>query len=190
MLRLCHWYTVCPRSSIWNAICISQPFNPNLSTSSSSLPPPPTRTSTHDIRPTRLQMLQYLGRIIAIHTKRLVPTRTHTLSCARRASSTNLLDHVPRVCGAYDRDLAREPLLKRLGREEAVGREPAGQGRADVDFLRERRVGGREGDVAFVDGDVFFGVGGYADLYAVSVIGINAASPCCRIVVEEVAVEV
>lgn len=105
-------------------------------------------------------MVQHINRIRAVQVHLLRP-----------ASPPNILDNVIRVCGADDWDLGREPLLERLRGEVAVRCEPPCHRRADVYLLlwvRGVRCG-REDDVAFVDGDVLLGGGGYADLQTVSI---------------------
>jgi len=132
--------------------------------SHSSLPPPPTAAlhirsrspSTPRISP-RLQRFQYLIRVRI----RIDNTLRQFL---RAISSSNILHNIVRICQPYNRYLGCKPLLEGLGNEVAVAGEPAREGRADVDGLRGGGGGGGEGDIAFVDRDVFLGGGCYADL--------------------------
>ena len=81
------------------------------------------------------------------------------------AAPTNLLNNVIRIRSAYNGHLGSEPLLEGLRDEVAVGREPSGEGGADVDRLRVFVVPGvAVGYVDFVDGDVFFCGGAELDL--------------------------
>jgi hypothetical protein len=135
-----------------------------------NIPPPSTAASrTSNIRATRLQMLQNLRRIVAVHIERIL---------IRRVPPSNLLDHVVRIRLANDGHLGGEPLLEGLCDEVAVCGEPAGHGCADVDGLGERGAGGCEDDVALVDGDVLLGVGGYADLHSWLVPSVYANHNC------------
>jgi hypothetical protein len=133
---------------------------PSLAPLSNIPPPSSTTTRPGDICAARLQMLQNLRRIVAIHIERVL---------IRRVAPPNLLDHVVGIRLANDGHFRGEPLLEGLCDEVAVCGEPAGHGCADVDGLGERGAGGGEDDVALVDGDVFFGVGGYADLHVLLV---------------------
>jgi hypothetical protein len=94
---------------------------------------------------------------------------THSLPHAQTTLTTSpsdFLNNVIRVRGANDGDLGGEPLLEGLGDEEAVSREPARHGGANVDCLGEGGGSGGESDRALVDGDMFFGGAGDANLHA------------------------
>jgi hypothetical protein len=125
--------------------------------------PPPHRLPTRKLRPTSLQLLQNIHRIISIQIQLLVH--------APRTPPPNLLDNVTRVRSPNNRHLRRKPLLERLRDEVPILCEPPGHGRADVDCLDGVGDvgGGREGYVALVDWDVLFCGGCYADLFCLSV---------------------
>jgi hypothetical protein len=110
--------------------------------------------------PTVLQLLQYVGRIVAVHGEVLIRLRT--------ATTPNLFYDVVRIRGANHRDFRREPLLEGLRNEVPVCCEPPGHGRADVQTLCEGGTGRCELDVAFVDGNVLFRGRGEAHLRTMS----------------------
>lgn len=127
--------------------------------------PPPLTTPTRNLGATRLQLLQNVDSILAIQIQAGIIRTTFG-----GTAPPNLLNHVIRVRSANHWHLRGEPLLEWLCDKEAVCGEPARHWGADVDFLRGVGCVGDGGKeyVAFVDGDVFFGGGGYSNLWGVS----------------------
>ena len=122
-------------------------FAPSLVSNrpSSGLPSSSTSSGCH-LRPTSLQLLQNIYRVVASHVE-------HSFSLA---TSSDIFHDVVRVCCANHRDLRSKPLLEGLRDEVAVCGEPLGKWCADVYLLGGIFVHGCrcEGHVDFVDGDV------------------------------------
>ncbi len=111
-----------------------------------SLPPP--SLSTHEARSASLELVQYVNRIRAVQVQLLRPT-----------STANVFYNVVWVRSANDWNLRRKPLLKWLGCEVPIRREPSCHCCANLELLLWVGVvgGGPEDDVAFVDGNVLLG---------------------------------